>query len=146
MYTSSAGYFLKSPGLQAINDYFSRQFYGEAYYNGMEMPAFPGETFYLRDFTQLNSTLGEWGFLGLGLYVLIIFRFLRRGVQANNLSKSWPLLKALGMGVSGTALLSFLGALVISSWEEKTIGFLLWALTGLMIGYYQTQMRQVVKK
>ena len=146
MYTSSAGYFLKSPGLQAITDYFGRQFYGAAYYNGMEVPGFPGAIFYLRDFNQLNSTLGEWGFLGLGLYALIIFRFLRRGVRANNLSDNWPLFKALGMAVSGTALLSFLGTLVISPWEEKTIAFLLWTLTGLMIGYYQTQIRRLVKK
>jgi len=143
MYVSGAGYFLNSPGLRTITDYFGQQLYGSQYYYGMQvwLPEYAGDTFYLRDFSQLTSTLGEWGFLGLVLYASIVFTFLIVGARMHRKATNLPLLRVLGGAVTGTALLSLVTVPIISLWEEKALAFLLWSLAGLMLGYFRTNMK-----
>jgi hypothetical protein len=138
MYTSGTGWFLHSPGLSAINRILGKLRHGEDYYEGMVDPV-TGMEFQVSGFSQLTSTMGEWGLIGFLLYALVVYTFVKKGVAAERDPSNSPMVRALGVGVQGIALLSLLIAFFISAWEEQTLAFCLWAVPGVMMGLWRSQ-------
>jgi hypothetical protein len=138
MYTSGTGYFLGSPGLEAINQVLGTLEHGENYHKGMIDPK-TGMEFQVQGFSQLTSTMGEWGLIGFVLYGLVVFTLWKKGRAAERDPHNSSMVRALGVGVQGIALLSLLISFFISSWEEQPLAFCLWAVPGMMLGLWRSQ-------
>lgn len=138
MYTSGTGYFLGSSGMEGITKVLGSLKYGEDYYEGMIDPK-TGMEFRISGFSQLTSTMGEWGLIGFLLYGLVVLTLLKKGRAAERDPHNPPMVKALGVGVQGIALLSLLISFFISAWEEQPLAFCLWAIPGMMVGLWRSQ-------
>jgi hypothetical protein len=124
--------------MEAINKVMGSLKHGEGYYAGMIDPV-TGKEFQVSGFSQLTSTMGEWGLIGFLLFALMVFAFVKKGRTAERAPHNPPMVRALGVGVQGLAILSLFISFFISAWEEQPLAFCLWAVPGMMVGLWRSQ-------